>query len=82
VGQRSTLFILVSAGQTWRYNYLAGTTRIAMRVINGAANTNELYFLITDPLNGTSKTVTLSGEVTEIRYCLFFISNRRSTSNR
>jgi len=54
-------------GQVWRSYYYAAGQRVAMRVRSSA--TNEVYYLLGDPLGSTSVVVNASGsKVSEQRY--------------
>lgn len=61
---------VIPPGQAWRFYYFAGSQRIAIR--KRVNNDNALYYLLTDHLGSTYKTIhSTTGVIDELRYMPF-----------
>ena len=65
------------AGMAWKFYYLAGSERVAMRVIDGGSN--QLYYLFTDHLGSTSEVRRADGSLHSRQYYRAFGEERYTT---
>ena len=65
------------AGMAWKFYYLVGSERVAMRIIDGGSN--QLYYLFTDHLGSTSEVRRADGTLHSRQYYMAFGEERLLT---